>query len=173
MCHGIHDPAVVEGAGRAVRERLAVPPDGRLWLTRDGRATTYSGLVAQAGEPSARWALLRSADGHRLDVAWADLGALTPANPGFATVLAHARLVRGVPVVGLAAPLGRVASAWAATARTGRTRILATAVEAVAAVVLAAPAVPRDGLLPEEHDRARIVLASALRLAGMPAPTHV
>ncbi|WP_392425623.1 hypothetical protein [Barrientosiimonas humi] len=173
MRNEVHDPQPAEDLRRAVEARLAVPAERELWLTRDSRPTTYGGLVGRAGEPTARWVLLRSSDGRQLDVAWRDLPTQTLRNPAFAVVLAHARLVAGVQVVGLERPLDRADSAWGATARTGRTRILATAVEAVAAVVLAAPAVPRAGLLPEDHERARIVLASALRLAGMPAPTHV
>lgn len=173
MLNEIHEPIDADDVRLAVRDRLAVPAERELWLTRDGRPTTYGGVVGRAGEPTARWVLLRSSDGRQLDVAWRDLPAQTLRNPAFAVVLAHARLVAGVAAPGLERPLGRVASACDATARTGRTRILATAVEAVAAVVLAAPAVPRAGLLPEDHEQARIVLASALRLAGMPAPTHV
>ncbi|KNX36604.1 hypothetical protein [Luteipulveratus halotolerans] len=153
-------------------------PDADLWLTRDGRPRSYADLAAHAGDASARWARARSSDGTRIDVPFDRLGSRTLDDPVFAVLLAHDRLARG-----RAGADGRVATAVLATpmvlrdgARTGRTRPFVLHLEALAAAVLAArptEPTPVTWTPPRAAHAARIVLASGLDTAGIPAPAQI
>lgn len=179
----LFDGAPTEHDLDGVRRSLASArrPDVSLRLTRDDETTTYHALATQVGDAAARWALARSADGRQIDVAVADLSRQTLANPVLVVQLAHARLTTLKPPTGGGRVLA-LAAEWpvavAETAVGGRTRPLALHIERLADEVLTwlgsdAGEGPACWTPARLADTARIVLATGLDTAGIPAPARI
>ncbi|AKU17538.1 hypothetical protein [Luteipulveratus mongoliensis] len=170
------DRTLVASVGEELVARQA--PDRSWRLTRDATTTSYADLARLAGDASARWVTARSADGQQIDVARAGLGSRTPADPLFAVLLAHARLGRPPADGGerLLATVAETPMVLAEAARAGRTRPWILHLESVAEAALAWRASGQPPVCwtsARLAEAARIVLATGLGQAGIPAPTQI